>query len=394
MNRIAILTEQFMLWSGGVDFIKNIILSLTAVAKENNLEIFVFISNDKVYKNYKGLKRLFKRIQAKYFIDSKVEYSHPMFPEIEGCKFIKYTSLNLNKILKKFNIDFFFPHLNTSYLNIPIPQLGYLYDCQHKYYPEFFAESEIKARDEIFKKMVESNVKIIVNAYSVKNDLIKFFNANTANIFVLPFSPKIKKEYLENNSDLITKYNLPMKYFIISNQFWLHKDHITAFKAFAELIKNPEYKDIGLICTGLMEDLRRPEYIEELKQLIFDLGCKDKIQCLGLIPKIEQIEIMKGALAVVQPTLFEGGPGGGSVWDAISLNVPVILSDITTNRKIKENNVFFFEARNVSDLTSKMKDILTKKFERASKNELIKKSQRNNMFLGNFLVNVIKKEII
>lgn len=41
------------------------------------------------------------------------------------------------------------------------------------------------------------------------------------------------------------------------------------------------------------------------------LGIESKIKILGHIPKLEQIELIKNCIAVIQPTLFEGGPGGG-----------------------------------------------------------------------------------
>ncbi len=391
-KRIAISTENFMLWNGGIDFIKHIILALTSVAKSNNLEIFVFIKSDDSYKNYKGFNRIIKKINEKY-LRNYIAYSrNSNFSEFNNCKFILYSPSNIEKILKKFSIDCFLPHFNPRYFELKILNLGYLYDCQHKYYPEFFSEADVKSRESFFPVMVNSNKKILVNSKSVKDDLIKFFNANPDNICTLPFTPKVKKEYLANNSKLIKKYNLPKKYFLISNQFWLHKDHPTAFKGFAKLVKEPQYQDIKLICTGLMEDSRRPQYIEELKQLVVDLNCKEKIICLGLIPKIEQIEIMKGSLAVVQTTLFEGGPGGGSVWDAISLGKPSIVSDISTNLEIEnEPTVTFFKTKDADDLADKMEKAANNLTIKYLDSELLAKSEENIKKLGNELLNIIKK---
>lgn len=391
MKNIAIMTEKFILWNGGTDFIKQIILALNTVAKENDLNLHIFIPKTPAYKKCKGLKRAFLKIKSFFVHEIKTTNAHGTFPEFTGLNFVEYEPNGLKKALKRFSIDFMLPHMEPKYFKLSIPTIGYIFDCQHKYYPEFFDKKEIRIRNRLFKKFARSDERIIINARSVKRDLIKFYNAKSENIFVLPFTPKVKLEYLEDSSELIKKYNLPKRYFIISNQFWLHKDHSTAFKAFAELIKIPEYNDIKLICTGLMEDNRRPEYIDELKSLIEDLGCKDKIQCLGLIPKLEQIEIMKGSLAVIQPTLFEGGPGGGCVWDAISLGIPSICSDIDTNLEISDKNTFFFKAKDVKDLTSKMEAILMQNFETHPKEKLIAESKKNIEKLGFFMYNLIKE---
>lgn len=389
MKNIAILTDGFLNWGGGVDFIKQIVLALNAVMEQDKFKIYVLIrKNNTNYKDYKGFKRLYNKLKSKFPSKYKMIKGHSIFSEFEKVTVIEYPTNQLFATLKLLNIDIIFPHFEPSYFDLKIQSIGYLYDCQHKYYPEFFSQEDLSNRDRFFKNMLDKNGDIIVNANSVKSDLIKFFDAKPENIHVLPFTPKIKSEHLNNNKTIIKKYDLPEKYFVISNQFWMHKDHRTAFEAFENFSKT--HANIHLICTGLMEDNRKPEYIESLKLLINSIGCKDKIHCLGLISKNEQIEILKGALAVIQPTLFEGGPGGGSVWDAIALGIPAIISDITTNLEIKEQNVFFFNAKNSDDLALKMDEFLLKELVLPSKEELIKKSYENTIKLGNFIVNLIK----
>ena len=63
---------------------------------------------------------------------------------------------------------------------------------------------------------------------------------------------------------------------------------------------------------------------------------------LGFIPKPDQIRLMREAVAVVQPTLFEGGPGGGSIYNAIALGRPVIVSDLPVNREIESSGDSLF----------------------------------------------------
>jgi hypothetical protein len=57
---------------------------------------------------------------------------------------------------------------------------------------------------------------------------------------------------------------------------------------------------------------------------------------------------------MVQPSLFEGGPGGGSVFDAISLGVPCIVSDVQVNLELNEPIVTFFKARDPASLAEEM----------------------------------------
>ena len=58
-----------------------------------------------------------------------------------------------------------------------------------------------------------------------------------ATIIALPFTPSIRAQWL--NADPLEarkRHDLPKAYFIICNQFWVHKDHKTAFRAFARFL--------------------------------------------------------------------------------------------------------------------------------------------------------------
>ncbi len=388
MKKIAILTESFVGWNGGVDFIKQIILALDSVSKEKKIKLYIFFIFNNKYKKYKGIKRLFLKIYEKFLSDLVLKDLYPGFEDFSSLRFVQYSGgLNLKRALDKFNIETILPHMNPEYYDFKINSIGYLYDCQHKYFPEFFSKEDIVSRNSFFTSMVNKNKRIIVNANSVKDDLIEFYKANPDNIFVLPFTPKLNQKYLENNHSIISKYNLPKRYFISSNQFWLHKDHPTLYKAFAEFIKKEEYKDFELICTGLMEDSRRPNYINDLNNLLKDLGIQNKVRCLGLIPKLEQIEIMKSAVAVIQTTLFEGGPGGGSVWDAASLGIPAIISNIKTNLEITNtlNEIIFFESKDYQDLSDKMEKLMLTSLIRPSHYQLKEQSTLNTKILGEAL---------
>jgi glycosyltransferase involved in cell wall biosynthesis len=109
-----------------------------------------------------------------------------------------------------------------------------------------------------------------------------------------------------------------------------------------------------LICAGSTYDYRWPRYFEELRQKAEAFGLSSQIWFLGKIPKIEQIAIMPRAVAVVQPTLFEGGPGGGSVYDAVAVGTRVIASDIPVNREIEHETVCFSPVKSAEALAEEM----------------------------------------
>jgi glycosyltransferase involved in cell wall biosynthesis len=94
---------------------------------------------------------------------------------------------------------------------------------------------------------------------------------------------------------------------------------------------------------------------------------------------------------VLQPTLFEGGPGGGAVYDAVSLGVPAILSDIPVNREIEnEPNLFYFEAGSAPDLAGKMRAFLKKEIRKPAREDLLSRGERRKRLMGDRLLEAVR----
>jgi glycosyltransferase involved in cell wall biosynthesis len=258
--------------------------------------------------------------------------------------------------------------------------VGYIYDLQHKHLSHNFTAAEATARDIQFERVLNSAKSVVVNSHAVAEDIARFYGQCAAKLFVLPFAPAAITDWFEDCSLEIKDYNLPERYFMICNQFWVHKDHITAFKAMKLL--TAESADISLICTGAVSDYRHPEYWPGLLKWIDANGMSNRIRILGYIPKRHQIEIMKHALAVIQPSRFEGGPGGGAVYDAIGIGVPVIVSDIPVNREIPDDTVYFFSAGDFHDLSAKMWRVINAPPTRSTRDVLLQRGRARRKLLG------------
>ena len=120
---------------------------------------------------------------------------------------------------------------------------------------------------------------------------------------------------------------------------------------------------MDLVCTGITEDSRFPDYFKYLKKKFSKEIKANKIKILNLIPRSDQLELIKNSLGVIQPSLYEGGPGGFSSYEAISMKKNLIISDLKINKEIKYKNIFFFKKNSINDLTRKMLIVINKKKE-------------------------------
>ena len=366
---VGILGTELAGWGGGVDLLRTIVSALALKAGQAPIVPVLFLPRNRPD-----------------LIES--------FGGILGTSPIRIIpvehALDVARELNAHSAAVLLPILNPLPQGIPWSWIGYIYDFQHKYYPQFFSVEEIGRRDKIFARLANEPPALIVNSQAVKDDIDRFLPGHRGQIFVMPFaSAALAEKFDEPGENLAEKYKLPTRYFIISNQFWVHKSHETAFEALALLRREPSCADIAIVCTGHRGDRRFPGYFDQLLSRVGRLGLADSIFTLGHIPKDEQIHLMMNAIAVLQPTLFEGGRGGGSVSHAVALGVPAIVSDIAVNRELNERNVFFFRTGSSEDLAARMAELALRPRARPGREQLLAESHQRLARLGDCLLEVV-----
>ena len=387
--KVAMLGAGFIGWGGGADFLKAYIAPLRRL---DEWEIYVFIPQDS------WIRKIAREVR--YHLWTKVLrrpigcYSPPYTTRelvdvfssdhVHVVVYDTYWNVlsDLKRALKEHRIDIVFPTLLDLGPSFPIPWIPYLPDLQHKYYPEFFSDEEIRARDVSFQQLLHSAKSVIVEAQDVKKDLQKFYDVGDTEIFVMPYTAVPEDGWFSLEDVDLDKYHLPEKYFLISNQFWLHKDHKTAFDAL-KLLHDEGYTDYHIVCTGKTDDYRDSGYFQRLLEGLQKNKMENYVHFLGYIPKRDQIKILCRSQAALQPTLFEGNPGGGIAYNAISLGVPIILSDIPVNLELKSPLAFFFRMKDPENLKDVMVKLVAREriYPRYSQMELAEqgKSRLNNL---------------
>ena len=262
--------------------------------------------------------------------------------------------------------------------------VGYLFDCQHRRLPHFFSEQERSARDDQFAKLVRTAPVVIVHSLDVKADLISYFAPLRAEIVALPFAAAADSKWFQlDSAKVLQRYRLPAQYFLCSNQFWQHKNHGVILEALA--LARSQNKQMPVVFTGQMLDYRNPNYVTDLMARVKALGISDDCHFLGLIPKLDQIAIMRSAVAVIQPTLFEGSPGGLASAEAIGVGQRVIVSDIPVNREIQQYVSEFFPPTDAKTLFDAMCRLWKRPGARATHDQLLAQGLERRRHFGRVL---------
>ncbi|GHV42921.1 glycosyl transferase [Spirochaetia bacterium] len=388
IQTIIVPATGFISWGGGIDYLKYQLNFLVRLHEENpNITIILLIPKLQFVENViQKAKDIIKRFIHRPIINYEKIY----------LLFANDNTLKNGIVIRKYYhnkphgkgsiVQISYEYENTIvYLTAKVlqglscKQIGYIYDLQHALMPDFFKQKDCESKDKLFKNILAECNGVMVNSKQVKNDLLVRYAGDgekniAAQIFSFPCLPIAENDLLQSVD--VAKYNLPEKYFMICNQLWMHKDHKTAFQAL-KILHDEGYKDICIICTGVTYDHRNPLYYQELKDYIINSKLNDNIVFLGYIPKIEQITILRKSIGLIQPTLFEGGPGGGASYDAVAYGIPAIVSDIPVNLEMQHENVFFFNAGSPLSLAEEMRQLFSNPLNHVSNDELLYETKNN-----------------
>jgi glycosyltransferase involved in cell wall biosynthesis len=198
-------------------------------------------------------------------------------------------------------------------------------DLQHKFFPQFFDRKRLWLRELRLKITLKNARHLVVSSHDTVEHFRKFYTLpTTLRIHVLQFVSVLNIYQSRDFGELRTNYKIPAEYYIVSNSFLKHKNHKVVLNALKELKENDVRTHI--VFTGKMEVYPGPEHIDELKAIVRDNKLEDYVSFLGVIPREDQLCIMKHARAVLQPSMFEGW--NTTIEDAKSLQLPVIASNI------------------------------------------------------------------
>lgn len=339
-KRVGLILLENKEWIAGIYLMLNIIKALDTVDKKSKPTIVIIAENKEKFGIFK--------VETKYPYLEFYQYPEKIQKKYPNTLYGK-VSEKLSRSKKELNVDFIYPRpLNN--LAIDSPEVHWIPDFQEVYLPQFFSEVELKERKVYQQKVADQASLIVLSSKDSYNDFHRLYPKAKARTFILPFAvihPDITAMKID---ELRKKYDLPKRYFLLPNQFWAHKNHMTVIKA-AKLLRAVS-EDFMIAMTGSEDDYRNKDVFGDLHRYIDQNNLRNNIKSLGFIPRLEQLCLFKNAIAIVQPSLFEGW--STVVEDAKSLNKHLILSDIKVHREQITENASFFSPLDEYDLKNNL----------------------------------------
>lgn len=236
----------------------------------------------------------------------------------------------------------------------PAAAICWIPDFQHTHLPEFFTPEELERRDLVYADIANRAQAVILSSEDARADYERLFPNTSARPFVLHFVGLVPEKDLPDPQGVLERHGIREPYLHVPNQLWMHKNHGVILEALRIL------KDKGavplVISTGQTGDFRNPGYFSALKRRVEEAGLAERFRFLGLIPHGDMATIMRSALAMINPSLFEGW--STTVEEAKTLGKRIILSNIPVHREQNPARGIFFDPADPKELAAAIERVL------------------------------------
>jgi glycosyltransferase involved in cell wall biosynthesis len=250
----------------------------------------------------------------------------------------------LEKLLSRHQIAVL-SHSSFLGLQSEIPAIGWIPDFQHVHYPDFFSAAERAIRDAEFSRLCRFCTFVLVSSVHAMKELHERYPTAKSTVRLLPFVAGFA-ETDEGKSGGQMPSRISEPYFYLPNQFWIHKNHRIVVEAL-RLLKASDRR-VRVLASGQTADYRHPGFYDSFRDAVREAGLADTFILLGLVPRTEVGRLMRHAVAVINPSLYEGR--STTVEEAKSLGKRMILSDIPVHREQAPADGVYFNPHKPAEL--------------------------------------------
>lgn len=342
MTRVAfVMTRTVQNWNGGVNYLRNLVHAIRSVPG-NEIEPVLVVppdTPDKLIASFPPVDVLRSRL-----VDRAGRAARRATGQLLG------RDLLMERLLRANDIQVL-SHSDSLGKGSRFPTIAWLTDFQHHRLPGFCSAEERAVRDRQFRSAIDGSTLIVLSSKDAQNDLASFAPAAVAKSRVLHFVSGTggAPEPLPL-AELERRYAFQGPFFHLPNQFWAHKNHRLVLDALARL------KAAGVtaqvLATGSTEDYRHPDYFGGLMAHAAAIGVHNRIKVLGVVPYPDMVALMHHAVAVINPSRFEGW--SSTVEECKSFGLRVLLSDIPVHREQAPSRGSYFSPDDPEELAQTM----------------------------------------
>jgi glycosyltransferase involved in cell wall biosynthesis len=249
----------------------------------------------------------------------------------------------------QFALPNIFKQLSSALLFSPLPEAPIYTGIRHivtvhDLIPLRFSGKKLSPLTSYFKyyvpRVLHGAEHLLADSEATAQDLKYFYNISASKVTVVPLS---------YDSDNFRFLNLPQQnHFVYLGRFDIHKNIERVIRAFFESGLCRDYK---LYLVGSVQS----PYLPGLQEYIQHLGLDNSVQFLDYVAYQDLPVILNQALALLQPSLWEGF--GLPVLEAMACGTPVITSNISSLPEVAGDAAILVDPHSVAEIADAMKSI-------------------------------------
>jgi glycosyltransferase involved in cell wall biosynthesis len=246
----------------------------------------------------------------------------------------------------------FCPFTAPTYAERGIPTVSTVHDVQSLVYPEFFTPADAAHRDLVFVEACRKATVLAAVSDYTRDSVIRFGGVDPQYVQTIyhRFAKRLPSPS-PGDDEAFARFGIaPGRYLLYPANLWKHKNHEMLVAAFGIAAAEGLAADVKLVCTGAPG-----ERLVWLSTAIAALGLSDRVLLVGFQSEEVLGTLLRGAMAMVFPSLFEGF--GLPVVEAMTAGIPVACSNTTSLPEIAKDAALYFDPRVPDEIAAAIRQL-------------------------------------
>jgi len=263
-----------------------------------------------------------------------------------------YRHLFIPHVLRLYRLDVYHNPANI----IPIFYFGAsvitIHDLAIYKNSEWFPDGHFFNKRILIPWSIAKAKKIIAVSQNTKDDLVKLFGISRDKIEVIHEGVEDYNQLVINETELPGRVKIKAPYFLFIGTLEPRKNLVRLIEAFAEFLKEDKMSNYKLVLAG-----KKGWKYEPIFETIERLGLKENVIYLGYISWQEKVYLLKRAVALTYPSLYEGF--GLPILEAMNLGTPIITSNIASIPELVIDNALWIDPYKKATITDALLRIVS-----------------------------------
>ncbi len=240
---------------------------------------------------------------------------------------------------------FFSPtHYIPRFVPVSVKKVVTIFDLSFLHFPEMFTKRDLWQLKNWTKFSVQNADHIITISNFSKQDIIRQYRVSKDKITVAypGFDKEIFKPKIEKQDH----------YIIYIGTIQPRKNLLRLIEAVSRI------DNLNLIIVGKSTGEGRQGWMyEKILKAPKELGIEDRVKFLGFVPTQDLQSLLTGAVAYIQPSLYEGF--GIPVLEAMACGTPVIVSNVSSLPEVAGNAGVLIDPYSIDQIEQAIRTITT-----------------------------------